>query len=62
VKAGFADLSSAAIAPHKVLAAEVPKNGLRKRPTPVTETPSAAVMSGFCLSKPPPVEKSRLPA
>src|SRR5215813_639982 len=39
-------------------AAEVPKNGLGKPPTPVTVTPSAAVMSGFCSRVPPVAEKS----
>src|ERR1044072_9494648 len=53
VKAGFADLTSAAIAPAWGAAAEVPKNGLGNPPTPVTDVPSAAVMSGFWRSTPP---------
>src|SRR5258708_491464 len=53
VKDGFADFTSAAIAAACGAAAEVPKNGLGNPPTPVTLTPSAAVMSGFCSTWPP---------
>src|SRR5215510_9801129 len=58
VKDGFADLSKPAIAAACGAAAEVPKNGLGNPPTPVTETPSAAVMSGFWRRRPPVAETS----
>ena len=49
----FADLIRPAIAPACGAAADVPKNGDANPPTPVTCTPSAAVMSGFCRTMPP---------
>jgi hypothetical protein len=58
VKDGLADLSNPAIAAACGAAAEVPKNRLGNPPTPVTETPSAAVMSGFWRRRPPVAEKS----
>jgi hypothetical protein len=57
VKLGFADLTRAATAAALGAAAEVPKNGLGNPPTPVTETPSAAVMSGLFKIFPPVEEK-----
>ena len=51
--APLADFSSAAIAAACGAAAEVPKNVDGNVPAPVTLTPSAAVMSGFCRSSPP---------
>src|SRR5215475_14720202 len=58
VKDGFADLSKPAIAAACGAAAEVPKNGLGNPPTPVMETPSAAVISGFWRRRPPVARKS----
>src|SRR5882724_8333453 len=55
VKAGPADLTRAATPAALGAAAEVPKNGLPNPPTPVTDTPSAAVISGL-FSTVPPVE------
>src|SRR5262245_7143421 len=55
--AGLAALINAAIAAACGAAAEVPKNGEAKKPTPVTETPSAAVKSGFWSTRPPVEEK-----
>src|SRR5947199_5275706 len=57
VNAGFADLISAAIAAACGAAADVPKNGLGNPPTPDTDTPSAAVISGFDSTVPPVDEK-----
>src|SRR6185369_13515798 len=57
VNVGFADLSKAAIAAACGAAAEVPKKGLLKLPTPVTATPSAAVINGCCMVVPPVEEK-----
>src|SRR5262244_896503 len=56
---GRADNTSAAIAAACGAAADVPKNVVGKPPDPVTETPSAAAMSGFS-SVCPPVDE-RLP-
>src|SRR3954452_10454499 len=53
VNAGLADLRSPAIAAACGAAADVPKNDDGKPPAPVTLTPSAAVMSGFCRTTPP---------
>src|SRR5215475_10118164 len=53
VRDGLADLTNPAIAAACGAAAEVPKKGLGNPPTPVTATPSAAVMSGFCKRSPP---------
>src|SRR2546425_10631880 len=60
VSDGFADFTSAAIAAACGAAADVPKNVVGNPPTPVTLTPSAAVMSGFWRTRPPFEEK--LPA
>src|SRR5260370_4603200 len=57
VKDGFADLTSAATAAALGAAAEVPKNVLGNPPTPVTETPSAPVISGLFSTVPPVEEK-----
>src|SRR4051812_23004853 len=57
VNAGLADLSRPAIAAACGAAADVPKNDDGNPPTPVTLTPSAAVMSGFCRSTPPVEER-----
>ena len=57
VSRGFADLTRAAIAPACGAAADVPKNGFEKPPTPVTATPSAAVTSGLFNTCPPVDEK-----
>ena len=57
VKPGFADLMSAMIAAACGAAADVPKNCPGKSPAPVTNTPSAAVRSGFCNTAPPVDEK-----
>src|SRR5438034_1108072 len=48
-----ADLISAAMAAACGAAADVPENGVSKLPTPVTDTPSAAVMSGLSSTCPP---------
>src|SRR5262249_56553183 len=56
--AGSADWSSGAMAAACGAAAEVPKNRVGNPPTPVTITPSAAVMSGFWRNRPPVEEKS----
>src|SRR2546425_332317 len=64
VRDNFADLMSAASAAACGAAADVPKKqrpieaphaaaGRPKPPAPETETPSAAVISGFCNSCPP---------
>src|SRR5436309_873697 len=53
VRLGLADSSSPAIAAACGAAADVPKKGEPNPPTPVTLTPSAAVISGFCRSTPP---------
>src|SRR5438309_2052029 len=53
VKAGLAALIKAAMAAACGAAADVPKNGLGNPPAPETLTPSAAVISGFCNSRPP---------
>src|SRR5438067_2405276 len=53
VNDGLADLIRAAIAAACGAAADVPKNGLGKLPTPVIDTPSAAVMSGLASTVPP---------
>src|SRR2546428_4595540 len=50
---GFADRIKAAMAAVCGAAADVPKNGLGNPPTPETLTPSAAVISGFCNTRPP---------
>jgi len=55
VRDGLKDLMSAAIAPAWGAAADVPKNGLK--PGAAHDTPSAAVMSGFCSNSPPVEEK-----
>ena len=47
VNEGLADFNSAAIAPACGAAADVPEKVVGKPPTPVTDTLSAAVMSGF---------------
>src|SRR3989442_1128560 len=57
VNDGFADFTRAAMAAACGAAADVPKNGLGKPPTPVTETPSAAVISGLFRTCPPVDEK-----
>ena len=57
VSVPLADLSSAAIAAACGAEADVPKNGDGKPPTPVTLTPSAAVMSGFWRTSPPVEER-----
>src|SRR5829696_2460284 len=53
VSDGLADLSRAAIAAACGAAAEVPRNEMPKPPAPVTDTPSAAVRSGFWRLMPP---------
>ena len=53
VSNGFELFRRAAMAPACGAAAEVPKNEIPKPPAPVTETPSAAVMSGFWREMPP---------
>ena len=58
VKAGLAALINEAIAAACGAAADVPKNGLGNPPAPETDTPSAAVMSGFCKIVPPVDETS----
>src|ERR1700730_4499770 len=58
VNAGLAALINAAIAAACGAAADVPKKGLGNAPAPETETPSAAVTSGFCKTAPPVDEKS----
>src|SRR5581483_52955 len=50
---GFFDFIRAAIAAACGAAADVPKNGEPNPPTPVTDTPSAAVMSGLLRTCPP---------
>jgi len=57
VKVGFADSTNAATAAAAGAAADPPKKGLPKPPTPVTETPSAAVISGLFNTVPPLDEK-----
>ena len=56
VSAGLADLIKPAIAAAVGAAHDVPKNGLPKPPTPVTELPSEAAMRG-CWKTVPPVEE-----
>src|SRR5262252_7203763 len=50
---GRADWISAAMAAACGAAADVPKNGFENPPAPVTETPSAAVISGLRRTCPP---------
>src|SRR5712692_4192791 len=57
VREGFADLTSAATEAALGAAAEVPKNRLGNPPTPVTDTPSAPVISGLLRTVPPVEEK-----
>src|SRR6185295_12337440 len=57
VRVGKADFNRPAIAAACGAAAEVPKKVVGKPPTPVTDTPSAAVMSGFWRKVPPVDEK-----
>ena len=57
VKPGFCDLISAMIAAACGGGRRVPKNWPGKSPAPVTNTPSAAVRSGFCNTAPPVDEK-----
>src|SRR6266852_215001 len=58
VREGLADLTRAATAAALGAAAEVPKKGLGNPPTPVTDTPSAAVISGLFNVVPPVEDKS----
>jgi hypothetical protein len=57
VSDGFADFSRAAMAAACGAAADVPENVMPKPPAPVTDTRSAAVMSGFWRTVPPVDEK-----
>src|SRR5579863_4455147 len=57
VNVGCAASTSAATAAAAGAAASVPKNGLPNPPTPVTDTPSAAVVSGLFKIWPPVEEK-----
>src|SRR6266567_2969549 len=58
VKAGFADLTSAATEAALGAAADVPKNGFNPNPAgSVVVMPSAAVMSGLLRTVPPVEEK-----